>query len=245
MKRILMLFTAMAVTLVVASGLALAVTKIGTNGPDTLRGTNGADNLIGKGGNDVLFGLDGRDNLLGGEGKDWVIGGNERGPQGGDKDLVGGPGNDGVVGGTDSDTAIGGTGNDFVQGGRGSDRVVGEEGRDYLDGGRGSARVVGEEGGDLLYDGPFRETAKDTLSGGDGDDIFIVNNRRPTRDLVLCGDGFARVLVDRQDVTSEDCERVFTRMQPFVESIPPAVVEFFVTFLEEQVAPSPITLHLP
>jgi len=44
----------MALTLLVASGVALAVTKLGTNGPDTLRGTNGYDNLLGKGANDEL-----------------------------------------------------------------------------------------------------------------------------------------------------------------------------------------------
>ena len=43
-----MLVAMMAVSLVVASGVALAVNKIGTDGPDTLRGTNGDDNLIGK-----------------------------------------------------------------------------------------------------------------------------------------------------------------------------------------------------
>jgi Ca2+-binding RTX toxin-like protein len=245
MRRVILLLTAIAVTLVVASGVAWAVTKIGTDGPDTLRGTNGADNLLGKGGNDVLFGLGGSDNLLGGEGKDWVIGGNERRPQGGDKDLVGGPGNDGVVGGRGSDTAIGGSGNDFVQGERGSDRVVGKEGRDYLDGGLGSDHIVGEEGTDLLFDGPFEDTSKETLSGGDGDDIFVVNNRRPTRDLVLCGDGFDRVLLDSKDVVADDCERVFTTLEELLESIPPAVSEFFFTFLEEQVTPSPINLHLP
>jgi len=68
----------MAETLVVASGLAWAVNKVGTNGPDTLRGTNGDDNLLGKGGNDDLFGLGGSDNLLGGEGRDAVLGGNGR-----------------------------------------------------------------------------------------------------------------------------------------------------------------------
>jgi Ca2+-binding RTX toxin-like protein len=57
---------AMALTLLVASGVAWAVTKIGTNGPDTLRGTNGSDNLIGKGGNDVLYAWGGEDKLLGG-----------------------------------------------------------------------------------------------------------------------------------------------------------------------------------
>jgi hypothetical protein len=54
----------MALTLLVASGVALAVNKIGTGGPDTLRGTNGAVNLLGNGGNDVLYALGSRDNLL-------------------------------------------------------------------------------------------------------------------------------------------------------------------------------------
>ncbi len=70
MQRVILLLTAMAATLVVASGLALAVNKVATNGPDTLRGTNDADNLVGKGGNDDLFGLGGNDALVGGEGKD-------------------------------------------------------------------------------------------------------------------------------------------------------------------------------
>ena len=54
MRRTIVLMATMALTLLVASGVALAVTKIGTDGPDTLRGTNGADQLVGKGGNDVL-----------------------------------------------------------------------------------------------------------------------------------------------------------------------------------------------
>src|SRR3712207_4790242 len=77
-RRAILLFTMMAVTLVVTSGVALAVTKIGSNGPDTLRGTNGDDNLFGKGGNDTLFGLNGKDNLVGGTGKDIVASGDER-----------------------------------------------------------------------------------------------------------------------------------------------------------------------
>jgi hypothetical protein len=35
MRRVILLLTMMAATLVVASGVALAVNKIGTNGPDT------------------------------------------------------------------------------------------------------------------------------------------------------------------------------------------------------------------
>ncbi len=67
MRRTILLLATMTLTLLVASGVALAVTKIGGPGPDTLRGTNGADNLLGNGGNDVLYALGGRDNLLGGE----------------------------------------------------------------------------------------------------------------------------------------------------------------------------------
>jgi hypothetical protein len=59
MRRVILLLMVMAATSVVASGLAWAVNKVGTNGPDTLRGTNGDDNLLGKGGNDDLFGLGG------------------------------------------------------------------------------------------------------------------------------------------------------------------------------------------
>jgi Ca2+-binding RTX toxin-like protein len=190
MRRVILLLTAMAMTLVVASGVAWAVTKIGTNGPDTLRGTNGDDNLVGKGGNDDIFGLGGSDNLLGGAGKDNVLGGNERRPLGGDKNLLGGPGNDRVLGGNGSDDLVGGPGNDLVDGGRGSDDITGDGGTD------------------LLIDGPFRETAEDSLSGGDGNDVFFVDNRPAARDFVTCGGGFDRVGADRKDVVAPDCERV-------------------------------------
>ena len=68
MRRVILLLTMRAATLVVASGVALAVNKMGTNGPDPLKGTNGADYLLGKGANDTLFALAGNDNLLGGAG---------------------------------------------------------------------------------------------------------------------------------------------------------------------------------
>jgi Ca2+-binding RTX toxin-like protein len=67
MRRVILLLAVMSATLVLASGVALAVNKVGTNGPDTLRGTNGDDNLVGRGGNDDLFGLGGNDDLVGGE----------------------------------------------------------------------------------------------------------------------------------------------------------------------------------
>src|SRR5918997_4156878 len=117
MRRTIVLLATMTLTLLVASGVALAVTRIGTVGPDTLRGTKGDDNLIGQGGNDILLSLAGDDTLLGGPGKDVVNGGNLAEPFGGNKNLVGGEGNDAVQGGLGSDNVLGGEGNDFMVGG--------------------------------------------------------------------------------------------------------------------------------
>src|SRR5215212_10616350 len=137
MRRAILLVATMALTLLVASGVALAVTKIGTNGPDHLRGTNGADDLYGRGGNDIVLGLAGRDNLLGGTGKDVVNGGSLARPFGGDKNLVGGPGNDAVQGGSDSDNVVGGDGNDYLVDGEFEnavkDNLFGGKGNDVLD----------------------------------------------------------------------------------------------------------------
>jgi Ca2+-binding RTX toxin-like protein len=173
MRRVVLVLAAMALALLLASGVAWAVTKIGTDGPDTLTGTNGNDNLLGKGGNDILFSLNGRDNLLGGPGKDIVLGENERfNSSRGDKNLKGG------------------TGNDIVVGGRGSDNVLGDAGNDFL------------------VDGPTREFSVDKLSGGDGNDVFLVDNVPAAKDIATCGGGFDRILADRKDLVAPDCERV-------------------------------------
>ncbi len=187
MRRVALLLAGMAAVLVLASGVALAVNKVGTDGPDTLRGTDKDDNLVGKGGQDDLFGLDGSDNLLGGEGRDNLFGGNESGPGGGDKNLDGGEGNDVVLGG------------------------------------RGSDNIVGGDGNDLLIDGNLRDPSQDRLAGGDGNDVIDVINRPAVKDIVVCGDGFDRVLADRKDTVTPDCERVFVGLdsvEEFEESIP-------------------------
>ena len=116
-KRAILVVATIALTLFAASGVALAVTRIGTDGPDTLRGTNGNDQLAGKGGNDTLLALAGNDTLLGGPGKDIVNGGNLARPFGGDKTLVGGGGNDAVQGGLGPDNLLAQEGNDFLLGG--------------------------------------------------------------------------------------------------------------------------------
>src|SRR5215207_1217270 len=123
MRRTMLLVATMALTLLVASGVALAVTKIGGPGLDHLRGTNGDDILIGRGGNDILNSLAGNDELLGGRGKDVVVGGTSCCEQsdfsGGNKNLLGGPGNDVVFGGLGADNIVGGRGNDLVEDGPG------------------------------------------------------------------------------------------------------------------------------
>jgi Ca2+-binding RTX toxin-like protein len=145
----------MAATLVVASGLALAVTKIGTNGPDTLKGTNGADNLLGLGGKDILFALAGKDTLIGGPGKDVVLGGDKHRPFGGDKHLVGGPGNDWINGGNGSDIRVSNAGNDFVANPGGQSRP-----RDEFSAGDGNDVIVTDNA----------PAARDLVSCGDGID---------------------------------------------------------------------------
>ena len=192
MRRVALVLTAMALALVLASGVALAANKVGTNGPDTLRGTNKADNLLGRGANDILLALAGNDNLLGGPGKDIVYGGDENRFSGGNKNMVGGSGNDSVIGG------------------------------------RGSDIVLGEEGDDLVADGPEREFSTDSVSGGEGNDVVAAVNRPAFVDIVSCGGGFDRVIVDRKDVLAPDCEKVFFGLgseDEFIESIPQSFFE--------------------
>ena len=188
MRRVAFVVAAVALALVMASGVALAVNEVGTNGPDTLRGTNGNDNLIGKGGDDILLALAGKDTLLGGHGKDFLLGGSVAEPLGGHKTMVGGHGNDVLLGGFDSDTMVGGNGNDFMNGGE--------------------------------FEPPL---AKDTLSGGAGNDVIDVINTAAGKDVVTCGGGVDRVIADRADVVAPDCEKVFVgkrKIDKYFDSIP-------------------------
>ena len=133
MRRSMLLLATMALTLLIAVGVALAVTKIGTEGRNFLKGTDKADNLIGQGETDLIFGLAGDDNLLGGSGKDIVQGNTFERSLGGDKNLAGGDGNDVVFGGKGSDKVMGQEGNDFLSDGEFENAV-----KDDLSGGTGN-----------------------------------------------------------------------------------------------------------
>jgi hypothetical protein len=50
MRRVSLLSTVMAAMLVLVSGVALAATRTGDNGPNNIVGTNRADTLLGRGG---------------------------------------------------------------------------------------------------------------------------------------------------------------------------------------------------
>jgi Ca2+-binding RTX toxin-like protein len=163
MRRTILLLATMALTLLVASGVALAVNKIGTNGPDTLRGTNGADTLVGLGGNDELYALSGRDTLLGGLGKDVVLGGNENRAFGGDKKLAAGSGNDVVAGGNGSDNVVGEAGNDLMADGE----VEHDQSKDILSGGAGNDAII-------VVNSPAFE---DIVTCGSGFDRLIADRR--------------------------------------------------------------------
>ena len=203
MRRTIVLLATMALTVLVASGVALAVNKIGTDGPDTLRGTNGDDNLTGKGGNDRLFSLNGRDTLLGGPGKDYVISGNEQRSGGGDKNLLGGPGNDIVLGGWGSDKVVGGEGNDLLADGRPRDVAL--------------DIVSGEAGTDVIFVASLRlkASAEDIVTCGSGFDRVLAD----TKDVVA--PDCEKVVLFRGGSASE----YFDLVDEFVAEVPPSFFE--------------------
>jgi hypothetical protein len=199
MRRVVLLMAAMALALLLSSGVALAVNKIGTQGRDFLKGTGGADTLVGRGDNDRIFSLAGKDILIGGTGKDLLWGGAIRSlhhdlpvdytSSGGEKKLVGG------------------SGNDVLYGGRGSDIILGNEGNDFLIGNDFLSGNAGE----------YSHPVKDTLSGGEGNDVFAVDNDPAGKDVLTCGSGFDRVFADTTDVLAPDCEKVGDRISEFDE----------------------------
>ena len=97
-------------------------------------------------------------------------------------------GNDTLAGGARDDTLSGDAGDDLVRGSAGNDQVHGGAGRDTLYGGDSSGtvfpsdddRLYGEGDPDLLVGGAGRDGlfgglgARDTLTGGPGDDRFLL-----------------------------------------------------------------------
>lgn len=121
MRRFIFLLAAMFAALVVASGVALAVIKVGGPEGDTLMGTKGSDELLGRGGSDWIDGRGGNDVISGGPGSDDPLS-----PSIGI--LDGGPGADVISGGPGSDMLIDGP----VRGESAVDTLTGGGGNDNL-----------------------------------------------------------------------------------------------------------------
>jgi Ca2+-binding RTX toxin-like protein len=196
MRRAILLLTLIGATLLVASGLALAVTKTGGPGSDILRGTDGRDLLDGNGGDDILYGRGGNDNSP----QLFTTGEVEGG-------LIGGFGDDVIYGGTGNDDMIGFAAFFFPLNDPGDDQIYGQEGNDRMDGGLGADILSAGEGKDLIFDFESGGGTTDIIHGGDGDDTIDSRQRPAGRDIVNCADGEDLVFADRKDVLS-DCERM-------------------------------------
>jgi len=193
MRRVaLVVLATVMLTLLVASGVAWALNKVGANGPDTLRGTNEGDNLVGQGGNDDISARGGPDVVVGGGGRDVVQGGPSPPRPETPPRCETSPNN--------NDNLTGGAGNDFLNGNVGTDRLLGGTGDDVL-----SEEVCFGGGGES---GKF-----EVLIGGAGNDFLWARDTPfpvPPKDLVLCGAGRDVASVDRVDVVV-GCERVMFR----------------------------------
>ncbi|ABY32749.1 calcium-binding protein [Methylorubrum extorquens] len=87
-----------------------------------------------------------------------------------------------VHGGSHADIIDGGAANDYLYGGAGSDSILGDEGDDFIYGGTdgGPNNFLDDYASDSIYGGGGSDTIrleyKDLADGGDGDDIYYVNN---------------------------------------------------------------------
>ena len=98
----------------------------------------------------------------------------------------------------------------------GNDTIRGGEGNDTIRGGEGPDQIYGGSGNDYLYDGTTSaDYARDSIYGGDGDDTIVtVNEPQWAEDVVYCGAGVDKALVDTIDMVADDCEEV-VRYPPY------------------------------
>lgn len=78
-----------------------------------------------------------------------------------------------------------------IAAGAGNDTVIGGAGNDFIDGGVGNDSISGGSGNDNLYGG--LDTLADTLSGGAGDDTYILVD---TKDTIIDTDGTNSIILN-------------------------------------------------
>jgi ELWxxDGT repeat protein len=100
------------------------------------------------------------------------------GPQSGNDDLTGSMLDDRLAAGSGDDSLRGRAGADTLLGETGDDDLDGGDGDDSLAGGRGANRASGGAGADTLE--ASADGRNDTLAGGPGDDVYLVNRADTT-----------------------------------------------------------------
>ena len=187
---------------------------IGNDAPNVVDSNGGNDTVSSAGGDDDLSGGSGNDRLAAGTGRDQLTG------QSGDDVLDGDDGDDDLSGGGGADTFNGGLGDgDIANYARDTDANVTvtldgirndgafEEG-DNADADGGVENVVTGEGNDTLT-GNGRSNVIDS---GPGNDVINARDGQVPTDLVACGPGFDRAVVDFGDSVetagTERCEVV-------------------------------------
>ena len=139
-RRATLLLVAMVLTLIAASGTALA--HVGTPGNDLIHGSGGNDLLTGGKGDDAVHGGSGDDRVEGNAGDDLVVG------DWGDDLVTGGRGDDAVLGSWGRDEVVGSSGDDALWGGSGADVIDAHDGFvDVISCGAGNRDLVFYDGG--------------------------------------------------------------------------------------------------
>ena len=165
-----------------------------------------------------IEGTEADDTLYGTEQLDVIYGG-----LGGSDTIEGGPGDDHLYGGGlyQDPVFFDWIGTDQQPG---SDMIRGGDGNDTISGGDGPDQIYGDSGNDYLYDGTTSaDGARDFIYGGDGDDtIGTVNEPQGAEDVVYCGAGVDKAVVDTIDVVDDDCEEVL-RYPPYAVEENPSV----------------------
>jgi Ca2+-binding RTX toxin-like protein len=134
--------------------------------------------------------------------------------------VIGGQGNDVMTGSPRSDALYGYAGDDKLHGGRGDDTVDGGPGQDMVAGDGGADTVSGGHGQDVVDGGPGRDNIYGEYAVGcsfseaciGGADILRAQDGE--RDLISCGVGTDRALIDRVDIVRDipgatECEQMF------------------------------------
>jgi len=185
---------AVAVSVMLACGAALAATVNGDAASNTITGTDATDVLYGYGGDDNISGGSSADRMFGGEGNDQLFGTDKY-----------------QSGVTDRET-------DSVDG---SDRLEGELGDDMVVGASGADTLRGGPGADTLIEGPANDAAQDTVEAdptsftngpppesANWNDNINVASSPARKDYVNCGPGTDEVEADALDVINANCETV-------------------------------------